>query len=195
MLSQSTNVLHMHQKTTLAVNRYEVFADRGGEPGELVAFAEQKRVALKEEVTIHTDADRGRVLAGFAARKVIDLGSGYDVTDGDGRSIGSFSKDFGRSLTNSTWHLGQPGAPTVTGRERNAGLAVLRRLWDVLPLVDVVPFPFRYHFDFATGDRQVFSVDKKTWVRDHYLIRIADPRVDRRLVIAQAVALDALQGR
>jgi uncharacterized protein YxjI len=189
------NVLHVHQKTTLAVNRYEVFADHDGEPGELVAFAEQKRMALKEKVTIHTDAGRGRVLAGFAARRVIDLGSGYDVTDGDGRSIGSFGKDFGKSLTNSTWHLDQPGAPTVTGRERNSGLAVLRRLWDLLPLVDAVPFPFRYHFDFATGDRQVFSVDKKTWVRDHYLVRIADPRIDRRLVIAQAVALDALQGR
>ena len=41
----------------------------------------------------------------------------------------------------------------------------------------------------------VFSVDKKTWIRDHYLVTIQDPGVDRRLVIAQAVALDALQSR
>ncbi|MFT7837944.1 hypothetical protein Q5530_17545 [Saccharothrix sp. BKS2] len=195
MLSQATNVLHMHQKVTLMVNRYEVFADEGGEPGQLVAFVEQKRMAFKEQVTIYTDAGRSRVLAGFRARKVIDLGSGYDVTDGDGRSIGAFRKDFGRSLTNSTWHLDQAGAPTATGSERNAGLAILRRVWGLLPFVNNVPFPFRYHFDFTRDGRPVFSVDKKTWVRDHYLIRILDPQVDRRVVIAQAVAVDALQSR
>lgn len=195
MLSQAMNVLHMHQKVTVMVNRYEVFADHDGEPGELVAFVEQKRLAFKEQVTVYTDAGKDRVLAGFRARKVIDLGSGYDVTDGDGRPIGGFRKDFGKSLTNSTWHLDQPGAPTATGRERNAGIAVLRRVWSFLPFVNDLPFPFRYHFDFTRDGRPVFSVDKKTWVRDHYLIRITDPHVDRRLVIAQAVAVDALQSR
>ncbi|GAA3458586.1 MULTISPECIES: hypothetical protein [Saccharothrix] len=195
MHPQAMNVLHMHQKVTLMVNRYEIFADNGGEPGHLVAFVEQKRMAFKEQVTIFTDSGKGQVLAGFRARKVIDLGSGYDVTDGDGRSIGSFRKDFGKSLTNSTWHLDQPGAPTATGRERNAGLAILRRVWGFLPFVNNIPVPFRFHFDFTRNGQPVFSVDKKTWVRDHYLITIADPHVDRRLVIAQAVAVDALQSR
>ncbi|GAB2960054.1 LURP-one-related/scramblase family protein [Saccharothrix stipae] len=195
MLTQATNVLHMHQKVTLMVNRYEVFADNGGEPGPLVAFVEQKRMAFKEQVTIYTDAGKNQVLAGFRARKVIDLGSGYDVTEGNGQPIGRFRKDFGKSLTNSTWHLDQPGAPTATGSERNAGIAILRRVWGFLPFVNNVPFPFRYHFDFVRDGVPVFSVDKKTWVRDHYLIQIADPYVDRRVVIAQAVAVDALQSR
>ncbi|MCC8249287.1 hypothetical protein [Saccharothrix luteola] len=195
MLTQATNVLHMHQKVTLMVNRYEVFADNGGEPGPLVAFVEQKRMAFKEQVTIYTDSSKSQVLAGFRARKVIDLGSGYDVTDGAGQSIALFRKDFGKSLINSTWHLDQPNAPTATGRERNHGLAILRRLWGILPLVNNIPFPFRYHFDFARNGQPVFSVDKKTWVRDHYLIQIADPYIDRRAVIAQAVAVDALQSR
>ncbi|MER5267647.1 hypothetical protein ABTZ99_36680 [Actinosynnema sp. NPDC002837] len=195
MLTQATNVLHMHQKVTLMVNRYEVFADNGGEPGPLVAFVEQKRMAFKEQVTIYTDSSKSQVLAGFRARKVIDLGSGYDVIDGAGQSIALFRKDFGKSLINSTWHLDQPNAPTTTGRERNHGLAVLRRLWGFLPLVNNIPFPFRYHFDFARDGQPVFSVDKKTWVRDHYLIRITDPYIDRRAVIAQAVAVDALQSR
>ncbi|OKI26936.1 hypothetical protein A6A25_06720 [Saccharothrix sp. CB00851] len=195
MLTQATNVLHMHQKVTLMVNRYEIFADNGGEPGHLVAFVEQKRMAFKEQVTIYTDASKSHVLAGFRARKVIDLGSGYDVLDGAGQPIALFRKDFGKSLINSTWHLDQPNAPTTTGRERNHGLAVLRRIWGFLPLVNNIPFPFRYHFDFTRNGQPVFSVDKKTWVRDHYLIQIADPYVDRRAVIAQAVAVDALQSR
>jgi uncharacterized protein YxjI len=195
MLSQAINVLHMHQKVTLMVNRYEVFADDNGEPGQLVAFVEQKRMAFKEQVTIYTDSSKNQVLAGFRARKVIDLGSGYDVLDGGGQPIGLFRKDFGKSLMNSTWHLDLANAPTATGRERNQGVAILRRIWGLLPLVNNIPFPFRYHFDFARDGQPVFSVDKKTWVRDHYLIQIADPQVDRRAVIAQAVAVDALQSR
>jgi uncharacterized protein YxjI len=38
-------------------------------------------------------------------------------------------------------------------------------------------------------------MDKKTWLRDHYVLDIKDPHLDRRVVIAQAVALDALQSR
>ncbi|MEV0675705.1 hypothetical protein AB0I60_04190 [Actinosynnema sp. NPDC050436] len=193
---QSLDTLHLHQKITVMVNRYEAFADDGnGAPGRLVAFVEQKRMAFKEQVTIFTDADKHAVLAGFKARKVIDLGSGYDVTAADGRPIGLFRKDFGKSLVNSTWHVEQPGAGTATGRERHQGIAVLRRIWGFLPLVNDLPFPFRYHFDFVRDGAPVFTVDKKTWLRDQYLIRIQDPSVDRRLVIAQAVAVDALQSR
>ncbi|UJW28575.1 hypothetical protein L3Q67_25230 [Saccharothrix sp. AJ9571] len=189
------SALHMHQKVTFAVNRYEIFADNNGEPGPLIAFVEQKRLKFKEEVTIYTDSTKRTVLAAFKARKVIDLGSGYDVTGADGRSIGLFRKDFGKSLLNSTWHLDQPGAGTATGSERSQGIAVLRRVWNFLPIIENIPFPFRYHFDFVRDGRPVFSVDKKTWLRDHYRIEIADAEVDRRLVIAQAVAVDALQSR
>ncbi|RKT53449.1 hypothetical protein [Saccharothrix australiensis] len=193
---QSLDTLHLHQKITMMVNRYEAFADDGnGEPGQLVGFVEQKRLAFKEQVTIYTDANRQSVLAGFKARKVIDLGSGYDVLDANGQPIGLFRKDFGKSLVNSTWHLEGAGAATTTGRERNQGIAVLRRIWGFLPFVNDLPFPFRYHFDFVRDGALVFSVDKKTWLRDHYLIRIPDPTIDRRLVIAQAVAVDALQSR
>jgi uncharacterized protein YxjI len=41
----------------------------------------------------------------------------------------------------------------------------------------------------------VFSVNRKFSLRDKYLITINDPQVDRRAVIAVAVALDALQAR
>jgi uncharacterized protein YxjI len=193
---QSMNRLHMHQKVTLMVNRYEIFADNGaGEPGDLIAFAEQKRMKLKEEVTIFTDSSKSTVLAAFKARKVIDLASGYDIIDGNGAPIGQFRKDFGKSLLNSTWHLDQPGAATATGKERSQPIAILRRVWNFIPFIENFPFPFRYHFDFARGGALTFSMDKKTWLRDHYVLDIKDPHLDRRVVIAQAVALDALQSR
>ncbi|TWP48198.1 hypothetical protein FKR81_29255 [Lentzea tibetensis] len=180
----------------MMINRYEVFADNAGEPGELIAFVEQKRFKFKEQVTIYTDSTKSRVLAEFNARKVIDLGGGYDVTDEQRRPIGFFRKDFGASLGRSTWHVEQHGWGGATGTERSVPIAIFRRAWNFLPFVNDLPFPFRYHFDFtAPNGAPVFTVDKKTWVRDQYLVVLQDPGIDRRLVIAQAVALDALQSR
>jgi uncharacterized protein YxjI len=195
-LHPQQNQFHVHQKITMMVNRYEVFADNGqGEPGELVAFVEQKRMTFKEQVTLFTDATKQYVLASFKARKVIDLASGYDVTAPDGQPIGMFGKKFGKSLFRSTWQLDQPGTDTVTISERSMAMALFRRVWDFIPWVGDLPFPWKYHFDWVRDGEVVGGMDKKTRFRDHYLVWVDDPALDRRLVLAQAVALDALQSR
>jgi len=184
---QRQQTLHLKQRITLMVNQYEVFAsDAGGRPSDLIAFAQQKRMALKEQVTLYTDGSKSQVLAGFRARQVIDLGATYDVTDSSGATIGSFRKDFAKSLLQSTWHIEQPSTGTITGKERSLPVALLRRfLFGFLP----------YHFDFVRQGTLAFSVTKKFALRDRYVITINDPELDRRLVIAMAVALDALQAR
>ncbi|MEU7003072.1 hypothetical protein [Nonomuraea sp. NPDC046570] len=177
--------LLVRQKVTMMVNRYVVHLEQpDGSEGPMVAFAEQKRMTFKEQVTLYTDDSRREVLAGFKARNVIDLGGGYDVSDGAGRPLGVFRKDFAQSLVRSTWHLDQPGLPTLTGRERSLPVSLLRRFIDSLSWLP-------YHFDFG----QSFSVEKKWGLRDRYVVSVPDPRLDRRLVIAMAVALDALQSR
>ncbi|MEV5412847.1 hypothetical protein AB0K60_28925 [Thermopolyspora sp. NPDC052614] len=186
---QAQQRLLVRQKITLMVNRYVVHVEEAdGSEGPMVAFVEQKRLAFKEQVTLYTDESRGQVLAGFKARKVIDLGSGYDVVDDAGQPIGYFKKDFRASLLRSTWHLQQPGLPTITGRERNFAVSLVRRFIDELSWLP-------YHFDFGVGAHLAFSVERKWSIRDRYTVTINDPRLDRRLVIAMAIALDALQSR
>jgi uncharacterized protein YxjI len=184
---QRQQTLHLKQRITMMVNQYEVLAsDSSGNPGEVVAFAQQKRMALKEQVNLYTDTSRSQILAGFKARQVIDLGATYDVTDSSGAPIGTFRKDFAKSLLQSTWHLEQPSVGVITGRERSLPVALLRRfLFGFLP----------YHFDFVRHGVPAFSVTRKFALRDRYVITISDPELDRRLVIAMAVALDALQAR
>ncbi|MFC4588680.1 LURP-one-related/scramblase family protein [Sphaerisporangium corydalis] len=186
---QAQRRLLVRQKITMMVNRYVVHLEQpDGSEGPMVAFAEQKRMAFKEQVTLYTDDTRQFVLAGFKARKVIDLGSGYDILDHAGQPIGFFKKEFAASLIRSTWHFQQPGMTTFTGQERNVFVSLLRRFVDSLSWLP-------YHFDFKAGAQIAFSVDRKWGLRDRYLVDIQDPRLDRRLVIAMAVALDALQAR
>jgi uncharacterized protein YxjI len=176
----------VQQKFTLMVNRYTVsVALPDGSIGDEVCFCEQKRMAFKEEVTFRRD---GVPWFRFKARKMMDLGATYDVTTMDGAPIGLFRKDFGKSLLRSTWHLEQAGALASTGQERSLAIAILRRVQDTIPL------PF--HFDFTAGDTHpVMSLTRKMALRDKYLLEVHDPVLDRRLAIAMAVALDALQSR
>ncbi|MEU3688589.1 hypothetical protein [Streptomyces narbonensis] len=196
-LAQSQHRFLVRQKVTLMANRYLVHTmGPDGEEAELVAFAHQKRMALKEQVTFYTDESQRQVLFTFRARQVIDLGATYDVHGASGTRLGGFRKDFGRSLLRSTWHLDREGeSQRTTGQERNRTVAILRRGWEFLPFTELLPFVVPYHFDFAEAGRPVMSVEKRLGILDRYVVDIADAELDRRLAIAQAVALDALQSR
>jgi hypothetical protein len=184
------------QQLALGVNRYDIRSlGADGEPGALLATAQQKRLALKEQVTFYADEARRVPVFSFLARQRVDLGSGYDVVDAAGAPIGSFRKDFGRSLLRSTWHLEAPGLQ-ATGSERSAAVAGLRRVWDLVPVVGELPAPFVVHFDFVDREqRLVLSSTRRVSVRDRYDVTVPEGRVDGRLAAAMAVALDALQGR
>ena len=69
---QKQQSFHIHQKITMMVNRYHVYVDNDGDPGELVAFVEQKRMKIKEQVTLYVDESKTAVLGGFKARKALD---------------------------------------------------------------------------------------------------------------------------
>ncbi|HEY0002786.1 MAG TPA: hypothetical protein VGB74_20195 [Actinoplanes sp.] len=186
---QTQQQLIVRQRIRLMVNQYEIHAvaPDGSEAG-VVAFAQQKRMAFKEQVTLYTDDTKQTPLLGFKARQMIDLGATYDVTDASGRPIGQFKKNFKQSLLVSTWHLTQPDYGDMVGRESNVPIALLRRFVEWLSWLP-------YHFEFLVGDRPAFSVVKKWGLRDRYVVTIHDPQIDRRLVVAMSVALDALQAR
>jgi uncharacterized protein YxjI len=187
----------MKQRVTMMANKYELIATNpDGSDGQLLAFAQQKRMAFKEQVTFYTDDTKTQPVFSFKARKTIDLGSGYDVFDADGQSIGWFKKEFGKSLLRSSWQLSAPGVD-ANGTERNPTIAIVRRVWEFVPFVGEIPLPFIFHFDFTekTSGQPVLSVERRMSIRDRYRITVADQRLDFRVAAAMTVALDALQSR
>jgi uncharacterized protein YxjI len=185
------------QRITLMVNRYEIrIANPDGTEGALMAFAEQKRMKLKEEINFFTDDSKTRRVFSFKARQRLDVHAEHDVFDEGGQRLGYFSKAFGASLLRSTWNLSGPGVQAV-GQERSQLVAILRRIWNWIPYLGDIWVPFVFHFDFVdTATGQPVMTSERIWaVRDRYAVTVPDQRLDFRVAAAMAVALDALQSR
>ncbi len=179
---------YVKQKFAVTTNRYELYAaNPDGSTGQLMGLAEQKRMALKEQVTFYSDVSKTRPVFAFKARKVMDLSSGYDITDEHGTQIGYFQKEFGASLMRSTYRIEGEGF-TGIGQERSQAIALIRRFTEI-PFLPI-------HFDFTSPDGALLmSSERQATVRDRYTVRVPDDRVDFRVAAAVAVGLDALMQR
>jgi len=135
------------QKLTMMVNRYEINkATPDGSVGRLMAVAQQKRMAFKEQVTFYRDDKRTEPVFSFQARQVLDMGAGYDVRDAAGAPLGVCRKDFGKSLLRSTFTLSAPGLE-ASGQERNQMVGILRRFVDAISVDHRRAAPERRHSD------------------------------------------------
>lgn len=186
---------HLAQKITPMQNVYRVHADADGEPGPLIAFAKQKRMALKEQFTLYRDESATRPVLTITADRRLDVRSTLTVRDPSGTVVGTLRKRGAASLLRSTWELEQPGLPVVVVQERNLAVALLRRLWGMVPIVGDVPVPWVFHFDgHDPAGRLVLTHTRRWGVRDRYVLEVRPP-YDARLAIALAICLDALQRR
>jgi uncharacterized protein YxjI len=189
---------YLKQRIRPIVNQYEFSLDEEG--GQPFAFVEQARFKFKEDIRFFTDDTKSRELIRIKARSAFDPRARYDVTNADGSKIGEIQKVFGKSLFRSTYEI-HTDAGTIQARERSLPVALFRRLVGFVPWVgdfaDWLPIP--YHFDFLRGDERVGTHERKKWkLRDTYTIDMsADPErsIDRRMILAIAVGMDALQAR
>jgi hypothetical protein len=195
----------LRQRIRPVINQYEIsLPGADGEPGEPVCFVEQARFKFKEDIRFYADDTKQTELMRLKARQRFDPRARYDITDDRGGKIGEIQKVFGESLLRSTYRLYDAGGSEVAvARERSMFVALLRRAVGFIPYVgdyaDWLPIP--YHFDFVRDGEVLGSHERRTGLfkfRDVYDIDMSgDPErtVDRRLVLANAVGMDALQAR
>lgn len=172
-------------------------ASPDGTGGDRIGFARQKRLALKEDLRVFRDESEREELFRIAARQVIDVRGRYDVLDATGALLGVLERRFRASLVRSTWGILDASEREVAwARERSMPVAIARRVKNLLPYGELVPLP--YHFTILQGERPIGEVRRVFSMRDRYVLDLAtdvEGVVDRRVGIALAIALDALQGR
>jgi uncharacterized protein YxjI len=193
----------LRQRFAIMINRYEVSTlaadEKSGE--EPVCFVEQKRMKLKEDLRAFEDDSKETEVFRIKARQVWDPKARYDVTDPAGQQIGQLQKVFGESLLRSTWRIyDAAGEQIAWARERNLFIALFRRLIGFVPFIgdfaDFLPIP--YHFDYFMEDRKIGGLERILGVRDRYRLDTSgdtERTIDRRVILALAVGMDALQAR
>lgn len=190
--------IQIQQKITVLTNKYEISDVENGAP---LAFAEQAKMKIREKISFYADEQKTDLKFTLRAEKVMDLHGRYFIEDAAGVLIGSFKKDFGRSLFSSTWLVSDAtGNQVFTFAEENALLAILRRISDFIPFVGDLIKIFPYHFAITTGaaNTLVGRFAKTAVVRDRYVLSMADEAwamLDSRVLMGMAVGLDALQSR
>lgn len=197
----ATDQFFVQQRFAPLVNLYRIStvgAD-GRSEGRPLAYVRQKRMRIREEINLFADEAQTVPLLRLRARKVFEFRGRSEVQLPDGQVIGQFQKMFGASLLRSAWQImDAEGAVVATARESSMAMAVLRRVWGFLPILENIPFKPPFHFDVYVGDRNVGRYTRLIAFRDRYVMDLsgdAERVIDRRVAMAFCIALDALQDR
>lgn len=193
----------LRQRIKLVINQYSFsLPDESGGDGAAFCFVEQKRFKFKEDIRFFADETKTIETMRILARQRFDPRAKYDITGAAGEKIGMIQKVFGKSLLRSTYTLFDAnGAEVATVREKNLVTALFRRVVGLVPYVgdfaDWLPIP--YDFEFTSGETLLGTHRRRRWkfsdVYDMDFTPDTEHRLDRRLVLATAVGLDALQAR
>ncbi len=179
--------------------RISIPAPGSSDEGRPLLFVKQKKLKIKEDIRFRLDPDREEHLFMIKAKTVFEFRGRHEVLDADGQVIGMIEKDFAKSLLRSHWHVRDAGGSELfEAHEASWPVAIIRRVADMLPdfLAALTWLPF--NFVFMRDGTQVGTYRRVLGkLRDRYVLELGESigDADRRVVLAFAVALDALQDR
>jgi uncharacterized protein YxjI len=179
--------------------RISIAADDSSDEAARLLFAKQKKLRIKEDIRFRLDPDADDHVFMIKSKSVFELNGRHDVLAADDEPIGLLEKDFRRSLLRSHWHVRDPeGDRLLEAHEASWIIALVRRAAGFLPEWLDVGGAIPFNFVLRRGGREVGRYRRVLGkVRDRYVLEIGPELadVDRRLLVAFAVALDALQDR
>ena len=198
---ESADRLLIQQVFKPIANEYRISVPTPGsnEEGRPLLYVKQKKMKIKEDIRFRLSPDDDAHLFLIKSKSVFEFRGRHEVLDAEGALIGLLEKDFRRSLLRSHWHVRDAaGEELFEAHEASWIIALVRRLAELGPdlfsLLEWLPFNFVLRRD----DHQVGSYKRVLGkFRDRYVLEL-EPQlhdVDRRLVVAFAIGLDALQDR
>jgi uncharacterized protein YxjI len=198
---ESADRLLIQQVFKPIANEYRISVPTPGsnEEGRPLLYVKQKKMKIKEDIRFRLSPDDDAHLFMIKSKSVFEFRGRHEVLDAEGQVIGMLEKDFTRSLLRSHWHVRDTaGNDLLEAHEASWIVALVRRIADIgvdwLSLLAWLPF----NFVLRRGDQQVGSYRRVLGkFRDRYLLELGPEvgDVDRRLIVAFAVGLDALQDR
>jgi uncharacterized protein YxjI len=163
--------------------------------GNLVLYSKQKAFKLKEDIRLYSDDSMRVELLSIAARQIIDFSAAYDVVDPQARQkVGALKRKGWSSMLRDEWILMDANDRELgTIKEDSMIAALVRRFVDIAALV----FPQKFHAEIGGGLVCTFQQNYNPFVRKLTVDFTHDTncRLDRRLGLAAAVLLSAIEGK
>jgi uncharacterized protein YxjI len=183
-------------------NEYRISVPTPGDTqeGRPVLFVKQKKLKIKEDIRFRTTQDGdGPYEFMIKSKSVFEFRGRHDILDAEGNVIGQLEKDFTKSLLRSHWHVRDAqGNAVLESHESSWIIALLRRFADLGPDIFTFLTWLPFNFVLRRNGEEVGNYKRVLGtMRDRYVMEIGDglEDVDRRLLVAFAIGLDALQDR
>jgi uncharacterized protein YxjI len=186
-------------------NEYRISIPAPGmtEEGEPLLFVKQKKMSVREDIRFRLGPDDAPHLFRIKSRSVFEFAGKHAVLDDADQEIGSLQKSFGRSLLRSHWLVYDAhGVQVMEAHEASWIVALIRRFIELVPFVGDILFGLQwlpFNFVLRHGDREIGRYRRVLGsFRDRYVLEVdheGAAAIDRRLLVAFTVALDALQDR
>jgi hypothetical protein len=156
----------------------------------VVGFTSQKAFKLREDIRIFSDDSKSVELLTIRARQVIDFAAAYDVVDTrEGVKIGAARRKGFRSIMRDSWELlDAEDRPVAQLQEDSMTMAMLRRF-----LTNLIPQTF--HVDVGRGSPAVLQQRFNPFIYKLEVRIPPDCPLDRRLILATAALIAAIEGR
>lgn len=160
--------------------------------GKLVLFSQQKMFKLREDIRVYSDENKTQEVLMIKARQILDFSAAFDVVDSaTGQKVGALRRKGLASILRDEWEI-LDVSDTVIGKlfEDSMGLALVRRF-----LSNLVP----QNYDITIGTDRVADL-KQAFNPFAYQLTVdfsmdLNQRLDRRIGIAAAILLAAIEGR
>jgi hypothetical protein len=189
-------IYHVRKVSLGFKRKYRILADDGsGNPGSPLGYAE-KELKVADELAIYRDERRTEKLVSVreSSRGWLAAMTGYEAFDRAERLLGSFGVLVKKSIERTTWQFEQPGIGRLIGTERSVRTARARRLIALGGTVgEIAGALMKYDFDFERDGQPVFSIEKPKVLDDWYKLIVHEDAVDRQLLFALAVTMEARQ--
>jgi hypothetical protein len=160
--------------------------------GNALAFLRKKVFTWKDEIRVFTDQTQSLELLRIKARKVIDWGAAFDVTDSiNNQKVGALKRRGWKSVLRKEWTILDAVDQEIGKiREDSAMLAFVRRFITAL-------LPQGYTFELNGQQVGTATQNWNLFAPRMYVDFTGDPgkRLDRRLAVAAVVLLMAVEGR
>ena len=198
---EASNRLLVQQVFKPIANEYRISVPTPGstEEGRPLLYVKQKKMKIKEDIRFRVSPDDDKHVFMIKSKSVFEFRGRHEVLDGDGAVIGMLEKDFGRSLLRSHWHVRDAaGTDVLEAHEASWIVALLRRFADLGPELFSLLTWLPFNFVLVRGGQMAGTYKRVLGkLRDRYVLEL-EPEledVDRRLIVALAIGLDALQDR